>query len=62
MTQKARKTGGVTAKCLMASVALYVLAGCQSPPALRQVAQDAPEKPINTPEVAAQIKQKKSGG
>jgi len=46
------------------AMALGVLAGCQSPPPLRQVAPDAEEKAINTPEATAQLKQKyeKPGG
>jgi outer membrane murein-binding lipoprotein Lpp len=50
-------------KVLVAAVALSALAGCQSPPPLKQVDSDAQEKPINAPEVAAQLKHKyeKSG-
>ena len=39
-------------------VAAMALTGCQSRPQLKQVAEDAAEKPINSPEIAAQLREK----
>lgn len=41
---------------LLVAVAASTLAGCQSRPELKQVAPDAAEQPINTPEAAEQLK------
>lgn len=43
---------------LLATITVGSLSGCQSRPQLKQVAADAPDKPINTPEAADQLKKK----
>lgn len=42
----------------LAVFAVLALTGCQSRPVLRQVASDAPDKPINSHDVADQLKKK----
>jgi outer membrane murein-binding lipoprotein Lpp len=46
----------VTAVVFAAVIAASSLTACQSRPQLKQVASDAPEKAINTPEAADQLK------
>ena len=55
--KKAHKTSLLTVT-LLAFFAAVPLAACQSRPVLEQVASDAPDKPINTPEAADQLKKK----
>ncbi|WP_433693463.1 hypothetical protein [Herbaspirillum seropedicae] len=43
---------------LLTLFAVVPLTACQSRPVLKQIANDAPEKPINTPEAADQLKKK----
>jgi uncharacterized lipoprotein YajG len=47
----------ITAALLLAAAAAITLPGCSSPPKLAQVESTAPDKPINTPEMAATLKQ-----
>lgn len=42
----------------LVAIAALLQAGCQSRPELKQVASNAPERPINTEESAAKLKQK----
>jgi hypothetical protein len=46
----------VLAVAFIAVIAASSLTACQSRPQLKQVASDAPEKAINTPEAADQLK------
>lgn len=46
---------------MIAAIAIFAalgLTGCQSRPVLRQVASDAPDKPINSHDAADQLKKK----
>jgi len=55
--KKAHKTSLLTVT-ILAVFAAFPLTACQSRPVLKQVASDAPDKPINTPEAADQLKKK----
>jgi hypothetical protein len=55
--KKAHKTSLLTVT-LLAVFATVSLTACQSRPQLKQVTSDAPDKPINTPEAADQLKKK----
>ena len=46
------------AVALLAIITIGSLSACQSRPKLKQVASDAPDKPINTLEAADQLKKK----
>ena len=43
---------------LLATITVGSMSACQSRPQLKQVAADAPDKPINNPEAADQLKKK----
>ena len=46
------------AVALLTTITVGSLSACQSRPQLKQVTSDAPDKPINTPEAADQLKKK----
>ncbi|HHW4679519.1 MAG TPA: hypothetical protein ACQGQH_08835 [Xylella sp.] len=48
----------VAITAFLALITVSLLTACQSHPQLKKVAKDAPEKPINTPEVSENIKKK----
>ena len=55
--KKHTKTSLLTV-ALLTTIAVGSLSACQSRPQLKQVVSDAPDKPINTPEAADQLKKK----
>ena len=55
--RKLQKTS-VIAVTFLTFIAVSSLTACQSKPQLKQVASDAPDRPINTPESADQLKKK----